>query len=65
MNIDDAMHPMRSADRVLRHFRQPGAAHVPGSDQINDRTDRIFDRNGGIDPARAIDVDAIIGNGHH
>ena len=53
------MRSLRAADRRRAHFRETDVPDVTGTHHVGDRADRVFDRDRGIEPRRAIDVDVL------
>jgi hypothetical protein len=53
------MHGVRPADRVGTDLRESDVPHVTRLHQVGDRTDRLFDRYGRIEPCRPVDIDVI------
>ncbi len=59
LQIDYRMHRVRAADGVCAHFRQADMPDIAGADHVGDGADGVFDRNGRIQPSRAVDIDVI------
>jgi len=48
-----------AADGLGANLGQADGADVPGLDEFGDRSDRLLDGNGGVEPGRAVDVDVV------
>ena len=53
------MHGVGAPDGVGAHLGQADVPHGARLHQVGDRPDRVLDRDGGIQPPRAIDVDVV------
>src|SRR5262245_26813442 len=53
------MHRVSSPDRFDTYFGKADLSHIPGLDQIRNRTHRVFNWNRWIQPRRTVDIDVI------
>jgi hypothetical protein len=53
------MDGMGAADGLGTAFREAHVAHAARLDHLGDRSDRLLNRDGGVHPPQAIDVDVV------